>query len=154
MESKLPPPEGWNKTMKDLFAEIGAGVRLMVSGQEMHWAREYERSLLPDNLRFPQKGDIYELLEDMEATYMTSWAAPATGSGTGTIFKGERFILKYQPAEKPIGVYLDPIEYEALEKRLVPAEEREHELYGGFYFSFKTTELNTKFRIVPPPGGG
>ena len=53
--SKQRPP-GWNKTVDDLFDEIRQGKRLMVSGDEGEWARDYERSLLPPGTVFPRGG--------------------------------------------------------------------------------------------------
>ena len=144
-----PAPIGWNKTITDLMAEIKAGVRAGMSGEEADWARDYERSLLPEGTRFPKEGDIYEVLEDMDATFLTSWSAPFTGSGTGHIRKGERFIAKDSPSqEKPIAVYLEAVDYSALEQRLVKEEDRTHEHYSGFYFCFKTADLNQKFRLI------
>lgn len=35
-------PDGWTRTLDDLFAEMKRGERLTVSGEEAGWAREYE----------------------------------------------------------------------------------------------------------------
>ncbi len=65
--TKIPPaPEGWNKTLADLDAEYRAGARVTLGSPEVDWAREYERSLLPADTRFPREGDVYEALEDFE----------------------------------------------------------------------------------------
>lgn len=120
-----------------------------MSGEEMEWARAYERSLLPACTRFPKKGDVYELLEDMDATFLTAWAAPSTGSGAGILRKGEKFVVKDGPIRAdPIAVYAEALDYATLEKRLVAAEDRTHERYAGFYFCFKTADLNRRFRLV------
>jgi hypothetical protein len=146
----LPPmPPGWNLTYDDLFAEMKAGKRKSLGNPEAAWAIDYEKSLLPESTRFPHKGDLYESLADQEIEYMTAWAAPYTGGGKGQLLKGERIWIHSDPREeKPLGVYALPVEYEALEARMVPEAERTSEKYGGFYFYFKTLELESNFRLL------
>lgn len=142
-------PAGWNKTLSDLMDEVKRGQRLFVGSPEADWAREYEREQIPIGMRFPRKGDIYEALQDMTVHYMTAWAAPVTGGRDGVLKQGER-VLVDQPATdpKPIGTYAKAVDYAALEERMVPASDRNAPRYGGFYFYFKTVELNQKFRLV------
>ena len=147
--ARPPRPEGWNFTYADLMAEMKAGKRHSIGQPELDWARDYERSLIPAEMRFPQKGDVYEALQDMEVEFMTAWAAPFTGGGNGMLMQGERVIVHFEPAEaKPIGAYAKAVEYKAVEERMVPASERTSRKYGGFYFYFSTVELNTKFALV------
>lgn len=144
---ELPP--GWNLTISNLMSEMKAGKRKSINKQELDWAREYERSLIPDNARFPQKGDIYESLIDQTVSYLTHWAAPFTGGGEATLLQGERVRIHSDPGDdKPIGAYALPVEYKKLEKRMVPIEAREISKYGGFSFYFTTMELNERFRLV------
>ncbi len=131
------------------MAEVKRGERLWVGSPELDWAREYEREQIPAGTRFPRKGDMYEALEDMTVHYMTAWAAPVTGGGDGLLKKGERVVVDQAPSDpKPIGVYAKAVDYAVLEQRMVPASDRKSPRYGGFYFSFKTVELNRKFRLV------
>lgn len=142
-------PEGWKLTFADLMVEMKAGKRHSIGQPELDWARDYERSLIPAEMRFPQKGDVYEALQDMEVEFMTAWAAPFTGGGKGMLMQGERVIVHSEPAEaKPIGAYAKAVEYKSAEERMVPASERTSRKYGGFYFYFRTVELNTKFSLV------
>uniref|UniRef100_UPI0040561A27 hypothetical protein n=1 Tax=Candidatus Electronema sp. TaxID=2698783 RepID=UPI0040561A27 len=144
-----PRPADWNFTFADLMAEMKAGKRNSVGQPELDWASDYERSLIPAGMRFPQKGDVYEVLQDMEVEFMTAWAAPFTGGGKGMLMRGERVLVHFEPAEaKPIGAYAKAVEYKAVEERMVPASERTSRKYGGFYFYFSTVELNTKFALV------
>ncbi len=146
---RLPRPADWHFTFADLMAEMKAGKRNSVGQPELDWARDYERSLIPAAMRFPQKGDVYEVLQDMEVEFMTAWAAPFTGGGKGMLMQGERVIVHIEPAEaKPIGAYAKAVKYKAVEERMVPASERTSRKYGGFYFYFSTVELNTKFALV------
>jgi hypothetical protein len=144
-----PRPAGWNRTISDLMAEMKEGKRASVGQPEIDWARDYERSLIPQGMRFPRKGDLYEALEDMKVDFLTAWSAPFTGGGTGLLRKGERVYLDSEPSDpKSIGSYAVAIDYEALEERIVPASDRTAERYNGFYFYFKTVDLNQKFRLV------
>jgi len=148
-----PPPPGWNKTLRDL----GPG-RPPTPGEsssirrrnEIAWALEYERSLIPADMRFPRKGDVYETLEDMTVDYMTSWLGPSTGGGTAILKAGERvLVVQVGPDDaQPIGVYAKAVDYGQLEQRMVPASDRENPKYDGFYFFFKTLDLNRNFRLV------
>lgn len=155
-ESRIVPPDAvpprppdWTLTIADLMAEIRAGKRKGFGRPEMEWAKDYERSLLPEGIRFPQKGDVYEALRERPVEYLTAWAAPFTGSGTGTLHVGERIWVHSETREeKPIGTYALPVAYRELEERMVPAEERGAPKYGGFYFYLSTQELNTDFKLI------
>src|SRR5215203_6896773 len=99
-ESTIPPaPPGWNKTISELVAETTSGLRKSVGPYEIEWARDYERSLLPADVRFPKEGDLYEALQDVQIDYLTSWAAPFTGSGKGILKKGERIRAMGKPVD-------------------------------------------------------
>ena len=131
--------------------EIGTGVRSSLGSPEVDWARDYQRGLLPPETRFPRKGDVYESLEDVELSYLTSWMAPFTGGGKATFPKGQRLVVPDAPPDpQPISVYADAVAYEAMEKLIVPLEDRTAEKYSGFYLSVSTSMLNTRFRLIDP----
>jgi hypothetical protein len=142
-------PPDWNLTLDDLMAEMKAGKRKSVGNPQAEWARQYERSLIPECTRFPRKGDLYESKCDQTVDYLTDWRAPFTGGGKAVLFKGERIWVDNDPLdEKPLGAYALPVEYERLESRMVPQEERESPKYNGFYFHFKTVDLNKNFALI------
>lgn len=144
----LPPaPEGWNKTLSNLFAEMNRGERPSVGFPESEWARNYERSLLA-GMRYPCQGDVYEALAEIPCSFLTAWAAPFTGGGEGTLYPGERIWIEHEPSPEPISAYAIPLDYHALEQRMVPAADRTARKYGGFYLCVSTHELNTLFRLV------
>jgi hypothetical protein len=85
----------------------------------------------------------------MTVRSMTAWAAPRTGGGEGVLRKGDRVFVYSDPIDpKPIGVYASAVAYDSLEERIVPASQRGAPNYRGFCFSFKTVELNRKFKLV------
>ena len=145
-ESSARPPD-WNLTIDDLIEEMKAGKRRSIN--EFKWAREYEQSLIPDGVRFPRKGDVYESLKDQTVSYLIGWHGPFTTGGAATLLKGERVWINSDATdEKPIGTHALPIEREKLEERMVPREDRDDPKYGGFYLFFKTVELNENFKLV------
>ncbi len=144
-----PRPADWHKTVDDLMKEVKDGVRQKIHDHELFWAREYAISLLPDNIRYPQKGDVYEALIDHNITFLTSWMAPYTGDGEAVIFAGEKIWIDGEPVgEKPIAVYAQPMDYKTLEERMVPIAERTSPKYSGFYFYLNSLELIEKFKLI------
>ena len=102
-------------------------------------------------MRFPKKGDIYEVLEDMTVTYFVCYTAPFTGSGSGVLKKGDRLIVDYEPTDsKPLGVSVKGVNHKDLEARIVPRSIRREPRYGGIDFFFDTVELNNKFKLTHP----
>lgn len=138
----------WRKTVGDLMAELETGQRTRINAEEIELAEAYQRRRLPPDIRFPQAGELYEVLDDFEAHFMTQHFAPFTGGGRAILPKGERVRVAQVSGPAPLSVYCDPLSYEDLEARMVPAEERAQETYGGYYLSIDTVDLNRYFRRV------
>ncbi len=148
-ENNQPFPADWKLTISDLFEELKIGKRTEIKDPEMTWAREYERSLIPSNYRYPQKGDLYVASFDQDVSFMTSWSAPYTGGGTTKLFKDEQIWIDSSPMdEKPIGVYLLAVDYKDLENRIVSESDRTSFKYDSFYFHISTKILNENFKLV------
>lgn len=148
-DEKQAFPSDWNFTISDLMKELATGKRKEIRDPEMTWAREYERSLIPSNYRFPQKGDLYAASYDQDVDFLTSWSAPYTGGGTTKLFKGEQVWVDSNPSEKkPIGAYLLAVNYKELEERIVSESDRRSFKYGSFYFSINTKTLNEDFKLL------
>ena len=142
-------PADWNLTVSDLMDELTQGKRESIDSQERIWALDYERSLLPSDIRFPQQGDVYESLEDQTLPFLIAYSAPFTGEGEGVLLKGDKvWIHTKETEELPMGAYAIPVHYKELEQRMVAPEERDSFRYDGFYFYFQTLDLNEKFRLV------
>jgi hypothetical protein len=146
-----PAPAGWNKTIADLYAELKAGRRSVLGSPEIEWAREYERSLLPADVRYPRTGDIYEAVEDLDVDYITAWSAPMTDGGRGRVLRGERIIVRYA-LDRATMVYASPINYEAVEDRILPESVKASKGFDGFYWALRTKDLNSRFRLITTPG--
>jgi len=146
---KVTFPAGWNLTISDLMDELKSGKRKEIKDPEMTWAREYERSLIPANYHFPQKGDLYAANFDQEVDFLTSWSAPYTGGGTTVLFKDEQVWVDENPIDKkPIGAYLLAVNYKELEKRIVSENDRNAFKYDSFYFHISTKTLNENFKLL------
>jgi hypothetical protein len=144
-----PTPPGWSLTLDDLFAEMKAGKRKSIGNPEAEWAKEYESARIPEGTRFPIKGDLYASTCDQMVQYMTAWAAPFTGAGEALLLKGDRIWIENEPRDaKPIGTYALPVDYKKLEARMVPQADRSSSKYGGFYFYFKTVDLEKNFTLL------
>lgn len=142
-------PAGWTLTVGALYDEASAGKRGNPSKQELDWAREYERSLLSPDCRFPRRGDIYEASIDLTVHYMTFWALPFTGGGEGILRKGTRLAIRQDPIEpEPLGAYAVPLDYAKVEAELIPANDREDPKYQGFELALDTADLNRNFTLV------
>jgi hypothetical protein len=144
-----PPPPDWKFTISDLMKELQDGKRQEIREPELSWAREYERSLIPENYRFPKKGDLYESKKDQEVEFTTAWAAPYTGGGKSKLFKGEKVWIVSEINEKrPIGTYVLPVDYKELEERMVSQSDINAFNYNGFSLYFTTKDLNENFELV------
>ena len=141
----------WRQTVRDLLAELQAGKRAEISGEEIELAKAYQKRQIPAGIRFPRAGEIYEAVRDFEVQYMTAHFAPFTGGGKAVLPKGERVRVCEPSDPRPLGVYCDPLNYDALHERIVPAEEQAHERYNGYYLSIDTVDLNRSFRLVESP---
>jgi hypothetical protein len=144
MRMKIKYPKNWNKTTKELFSE-----ERDLSDKEIQWAIAYERDIIRGLVHFPKNGEIYEAIEDVKIDYITHWKVPMTG--------GDNFILKKNTKIKivivnddpePISVYADALEYEKLEKEIIPEKIRDDERYGGYSLGIDTIDLNKYFKLI------
>src|SRR5688572_23424037 len=143
-----PMPPGWNKTLDDLMKEMEEGQLLGVFGDEIEWAREYERSQLPSSTVFPKPGEVWETLDECEVEYTQIFTAPASGGGRTRLPSGERVRMTGLDEPKPIRVSFIPLRYEELHATIVPEATRREPRYGGYCLSAKTAHFNKHFRLV------
>lgn len=139
-----PRPADWSKTLDDLDAE-----KRSLSGEEIEWARDYEREQLRSWARFPKDGEIFETIDDLAITFMISSNGPYSGSGRGVLPKGTHVrVHAYAHDPEPVGVYATPLDKKRLEQQLVPELDRLSGSYRGYSLFFKVAQLNRDFRLV------
>ena len=108
---------------------------------------------MPPGTRLPSPGEVYEAVDDVEISYLTTHAPPYTGGGKRVLAKGERVRISTVGKHR-MSVYCDPLRYEALHAHFISKEERANPSYTGYYLFVRTAQLNTKFRLVEGSGGG
>lgn len=107
---------------------------------------------MPEGLRYPREGEIYEAAEDVAVSYLTYYFdLPSTGGGNAILPKGEQVRVSHCRGDKPTGVYCDPLRYRELHQRIVSAKERDNKLYRGYYLAIDTVSLNTRFILIAVP---
>lgn len=96
-----------------------------------------------------RKGQRYRAREESEVLYNTSWSAPFTGGGMGTIPAGTILIVDHDPVVGATGVSLVPEAYGAIEEILVPRDERTNPKYGDYRVILTFEELDRLCDLVP-----
>ncbi len=141
---RRPRPADWNKTLDELMAE-----KRTISGEEIDWARSYERDQLRSWARFPRDGEVFEAPGDLEVDFITHWAAPYSGGGKGRLPAGSRIrVIVGAHEPEPILVYADPLDNGRFEQAWVPESKGRPSKYGGFHLCISVKCLNEDFRRV------
>ena len=133
------------KTIKELVAEMSFRT---AAPEEIDAAREYERSLIPDDLIIPQTGQIFETIRDVAVTAMLTHRAPFTGSEEFTLPAGIQIKIKDLMEKKPIVIAAEPIEYKAIEKQFIPKASRRSLLYSGYFLYIQTVDFIDGFKLI------
>lgn len=136
-----------NKTSKELFDELDQGKRKTISAPELEAAWAYEDSLFPPNARFPKKGDIYVLLNEIEIPFVVSFGARQLAD-KAVLPKGMQICVDTMSDEKPRAVGCRPVEYTIFEELIVPKEQRIHPEYSGYYLFVATLSLMKDFVLI------
>jgi len=137
-------PDGWTLTIRDVISREGGA-----TGQEIEWARAYERDQLPSGTRYPQHGDIYEVIAPLRTTYLVQYDAPITTSGECELPIGLRIRVDNDVGvPEPLSVSAAPIQSPRFIETIVPADVREHPKFAGVRLSVTTRDLNARCRLV------
>src|SRR4051794_19819703 len=80
------------KTIDEMMAEMTAGRRSSMSAKEMRYGHLLGIALLPKGLRYPQKGEIWEAIDDIKIEYMTDHHGEFTGGGEAILPRGEQVV--------------------------------------------------------------
>jgi hypothetical protein len=139
-----PRPEGWNKTLDDLYAENRS-----LSGDELSWASAYEQEQLRTWARFPKDDEVYEAVAEVEVSYITYYRSPYGGGGKGKLPAGTRVLVHVPDSQaEPTGVSAVALEEEKIEELLVPENDRMSSNYDGYDLFIKVAKLNREFKLV------
>src|SRR4051794_3304452 len=107
------------KTIDEMMAEMTAGRRSSMNEKEIRYGRLLGIALLPRGLRYPQKGEIWEAIEDVKIGYMTAHHAAFTGGGDAILPRGEQVVCVSETEMPCVGAYFDPVRYDALHDQIV-----------------------------------
>lgn len=133
------------KTIQELIQEMS---HRTVSAAEITAAREYERSLIPDDLVIPQTDQIFETIRPVPVTAMITYAAPVSDGVDCTLPIGTKLKIKAQTEEKPIVIAADPLSYAALEAEIIPQAIRRSPRYTGYFLYISTVEFREGLRQI------
>lgn len=146
-----PRPADWTLTTGDLFNQLMEGKRKKVGNPEIQWARDYERSLLPDGIRFPKAGDVYLALEDVTVHVLTSWAAPFTGGGEAVFPRGGKIRVHEEVTDpRPLGIHAMPLDDPSVHFSGATPAEQSSPLYRGCCLYIETALIHTGFQLLTP----
>jgi hypothetical protein len=139
-----PRPADWHKTLDDLTAENRS-----LTGDEIGWAREYEREQLRSWARFPQNDEVFEVVSALAVTYMLESRGPYSDGGKGVLPPGSRFrVMLHAHDTEPVGVYAAALDEKAVAEILIPADDRNSTRYTGYSLFIKVAPLNKDCRLV------
>ena len=129
----------------------------------VRWSNDYERSLLPKDLVFPQANQIWEAVDDCEVNFnafFASWPnkepfrlfAEPLPFGRARLSRGERVRIEPINEPKPIMIWFKPLRYLDLQQSIVPAEVLKIPHYSCYSLSLKLAR-NPRSLFVEPQSG-
>ena len=95
-----------------------------------------------------KKGQVYKALRDIPVIYMTSWAAPCSGGRENILPNGELFEVLSDSTGNFPSLYAAPLNYEGLQEKFIPEDERKNPLYRGFYLSIRKAIVNADCTLI------
>ena len=145
-----PAPQGWNKTVDDLLAELTQGkrLRLSVNEDEFQWAIDHERALLPPTTIFPRKGQVWETTRDCEMRFLAFLNGRVETSGTARLPQGETVRIFGDDSPKAIHWSFRHLRYDGLHESIVPEDIRRKPGYNGYLLDVRVGYFNEHFRLV------
>ena len=120
---KLPPPPKWDRA-NDGLEDTGK------------WSADYERSLLPAGIIFPQAGQIWESVRDCEVNFIAFIPKTILPGGRTRLLQGERVRI-LTPDAKPVDVTFQPVRYHELHPSIVTQDIRHRPGYQYYWLSLR-----------------
>ena len=95
----------------------------------------------------PENGEKYEAIEDFTITFKTIHLTSFSESSEARFPAGEQLIVDTCGVNK-VTVFCDAVNYDALEKKIVPEKMRSSPTYDGYYFHLSIETLYQYCRKV------
>ena len=93
----------------------------------------------------PKFGEVYEATCDVKASIAILYKAPASDAFEGVIPAGTRVVILNNPPARATAVDGAPLNYQQLEEKLVPEDERRDPFYGSYGLTIKIADLERYF---------
>jgi len=98
---------------------------------------------------FPRKGQIWEATNECGVQIQYLFSAPITFTGAGTLPAGERVsIITAVTEPHPLFVSFEPVQYQPLHERFVPADIRDTPRFKRYRLSVKTEDFHQYFKLI------
>jgi hypothetical protein len=143
---KLPSIPKWNAATDDID-----------TSQVLALAQQHEKSLLPSDITFPRTGQIWEAVRDCEVHFVVSFrsntlqeltwlpgrrqpqaVAMAPPFGRARLTQGEKVLVVFADADRPLNVWFQPVRYHELHENIVPANLRSAPHYSHYRLTLLT----------------
>ena len=93
----------------------------------------------------PKFGEVYAATCDVMASVAILYKAPASDAFEGVIPAGTRVVILNDPPARATAVDGIPLNYQQLEKKLVPEDERRDPFYNGYGLTIEIVDLEKCF---------
>jgi len=100
---------------------------------------------MSDNPYLPQKGHLYEAVDEVAVDYVVEWAAPISTGGSGMLLPGDQVIIKTMQDFPPTRA-AEALNYSEIEQRMI--SERNAAKYERFYLIITSADLKKKFKLI------
>ncbi len=93
----------------------------------------------------PKFGEVYCAINDVKVGGSITYKRPASGGFDCIIPKSTRIVITNDPPVGALGVWVLPLNYAELEKKIIPSEEYNLTYYNGYGISVTFGDLKRSF---------
>jgi len=133
------------KTIKELVKEMSTRT---VTPKELDAAREYEKSLIPEDLSTPITGEIYRTCREIDVTTVIQFSAPFTSGYQRTLPTDTEITIGDINQERPHTIMCLPVKSDEIDRILISKEDRDNEMYTGYHLSINIKEFVDGFELI------
>ncbi|MGO9753403.1 MAG: hypothetical protein ACLP8S_18470 [Solirubrobacteraceae bacterium] len=135
-----------NKFIEHIPREAKPGVWSWSSRLRPDWRSFSSSDRLDDPVR---AGERFRAKADIEVAVMTHWRAPFTGGDSAVLPAGTVVVASHDQLPSVPGFSCVPEDYDELERKVVPEEDRSAGKYGGYSLSFVLDDIGPKLEPLP-----